>query len=128
MSSSVGSLPRTPLCTPMASEGGAPTVEVDRRCFGGRGMVPLSSACARGVLRLAMTSVSPKFVTSVQMVRQPRLDELPDADQWNPDPVGPIVQFVGELVERLVENEGVEEHPPGGTARRKLSVGEGRVV
>src|SRR5215813_11202870 len=111
----------------MASAGGAPAVEVDRRRFGCRGMVPVSSACARGVLRLAMTSVSPKFVTTVQMVRQPRLDELPDTDQRNPNPVRPIVQLVGELVQRLVETEGVEEQPPRGTARRVLSVGKRRV-
>src|SRR5207342_3030422 len=57
-----------------------------------------------------------------------RLDELPNADERNPYPVWPIVQLVCELVERLVENEGVEERTPRGTARRKLSVGEGRVV
>src|SRR5262245_50520265 len=105
MSSSVGSLPITPACTPMASEGGAPTVEVDRRCFGGRGMFPVSSACARGVLRLAMTFSLSEICNYRANGPPAQLDELPDTDQRNPNPVGPIVQFVGELVERLIENE-----------------------
>src|SRR5436305_9531566 len=84
----------------------------ERRTLGASA-VAVSAACARGVVRLAMSiDLSRCFTLTLQTCRQTSRDEAAHPEQRDADPVRPIVELVRQLVQRLAEDEGAQQDPP----------------